>query len=138
MVDLISDIKNMNEKFGVSEIVKNLEPELLVEYMKLKLNSLQEEVDEIRSAESADDIVDGYIDAIVFSLHVLESLGVDISVSWSRVHESNMQKVPGIKESRPNKFGLPDLVKPEGWTAPTHCDNIGVLNKLDFPIDYTV
>jgi hypothetical protein len=38
-----------------------------------------------------------------------------------------MSKEPGIKEGRPNPLGLPDLVKPEFWQAPTHKDNLGDL-----------
>ena len=41
-----------------------------------------------------------------------------------------MNKQVGIKESRPNPLGLPDLIKPEGWTAPSHKDNVGLLGLL--------
>jgi hypothetical protein len=41
-----------------------------------------------------------------------------------------MSKKVGIKESRPNPLGLPDLVKPEGWKAPTHADNTGLFEKV--------
>ena len=40
-----------------------------------------------------------------------------------------MNKTPGVKATRPNKFGLPDLVKPEGWTAPSHTGNHGLLTS---------
>ena len=41
-----------------------------------------------------------------------------------------MEKEVGIKASRPNPLGLPDLIKPEGWTAPSHADNTGTLKKV--------
>jgi hypothetical protein len=41
-----------------------------------------------------------------------------------------MNKEVGIKASRPNPLGLPDLIKPEGWVAPVHSDNVGMLNKI--------
>jgi len=53
---------------------------------------------------------------------------VDAHKAWDAVYEANMAKSPGIKEGRPNPFGLPDLIKPDGWTAPSHEDNHG-----DFP-----
>ena len=42
-----------------------------------------------------------------------------------------MQKEIGVKDTRPNPLGLPDLVKPDGWQAPQHFDNIGKLDFLD-------
>lgn len=41
-----------------------------------------------------------------------------------------MNKKVGVKESRPNPLGLPDLIKPEGWTAPSHADNEGKLKEI--------
>jgi hypothetical protein len=40
-----------------------------------------------------------------------------------------MAKSPGVKEGRPNPFGLPDLIKPEGWEAPNHEGNHGDIAK---------
>jgi hypothetical protein len=52
-------------------------------------------------------------------------MDVDIGEAWSEVLDANMNKSVGIKEGRPNPMGLPDLVKPEGWTAPDHLGNHG-------------
>jgi hypothetical protein len=47
-----------------------------------------------------------------------------------------MTKEVGIKASRPNKLGLPDLIKPTmethgyDWEAPTHEDNTGLFKAL--------
>jgi hypothetical protein len=40
-----------------------------------------------------------------------------------------MAKEPGVKPGRPNRFGLPDLLKPAGWTPPSHEGNHGNLEK---------
>jgi len=40
-----------------------------------------------------------------------------------------MSKKPGVKPGRPNPFGLPDLLKPSGWTPPTHEGNHGDFEK---------
>jgi len=41
-----------------------------------------------------------------------------------------MSKEPGVKESRPNPLGLPDLIKPEGWEGPNHEDNHAYLTDI--------
>ena len=41
-----------------------------------------------------------------------------------------MSKESGVKPSRPNPLGLPDLIKPEGWTGPDHSENHANLTDL--------
>jgi hypothetical protein len=41
-----------------------------------------------------------------------------------------MAKKIGVKESRPNPLGLPDLIKPAGWVGPEHGENVGLVSKL--------
>ena len=62
--------------------------------------------------------------------HTPDAFGVDGREAWRRVHEANMAKVAGINANRPNRFGLPDLTKPDGWVAPSHVDLCGELNSL--------
>jgi hypothetical protein len=50
-------------------------------------------------------------------------------MAWNKVYEANAAKDVGVKEGRPNPFGLPDLIKPEGWVAPSHEGNHGDLEK---------
>jgi len=52
---------------------------------------------------------------------------VDPYKAWDAVHKANMAKVVGVKPSRPNPLGLPDLIKPEDWSAPDHTGNHGIL-----------
>lgn len=78
----------------------------------------------------ADDIVDALIDLCVVAIGTLDALDIDAETAWKRVHTKNMEKEVGIKAGRPNPLGLPDLVKPENWEAPTHADNIGLLSKI--------
>ena len=59
----------------------------------------------------------------------MDAFGVDAHKAWDAVHKANMAKEPGVKESRPNPLGLPDLVKPEGWEGPSHEDNHGSLSN---------
>lgn len=142
-----NDIHTMHTKFKVREVIETLPRDKLLTFLKFRLDFLQEELNEARSAfealeadegalqenakvEYADEIVDAMIDLCVVAIGTLDAFKVDAHKAWTRVLDANMQKEPGIKASRPNPLGLPDLIKPEGWTAPSHLDNIGLLRKL--------
>jgi hypothetical protein len=127
----VEDIANMHAKYGVHPVVKEFDKEKLAKYLEFRANFLQEELDELKSAKSADDAVDALIDLCVVAIGTLDAFDVDAYTAWDRVLEANMNKQVGIKESRPNPLGLPDLIKPEGWKAPTHADNVGHFSKLD-------
>ena len=96
--------------------------------MQFRLNMLQEELDETQNAfvnKDAEEVVDGIIDLCVFAIGTLEVFGVDANKAWDQVYKANMNKEVGIKESRPNPLGLPDLVKPKDWKGPSHEGNHG-------------
>ena len=126
----VNDITEMHRKFGVNPIIKSLDKEKLKAFLQFRINFLQEELDEMKNATNADDIVDALIDLCVVAIGTLDAFEVDSDESWNRVHEKNMQKEVGIKASRPNPLNLPDLIKPVGWTAPSHSDNVGLLSRL--------
>jgi predicted HAD superfamily Cof-like phosphohydrolase len=128
-----ADIEDMHTKFGVNKVVDTLTNEQLKTYLKFRLDMVQEEVTEAHAAfeaADADGIVDALIDDIVFVIGTLNVLGVDAYKAWNIVHAKNMEKSPGVKEGRPNPYGFPDLIKPAGWTAPSHLDNLGLLSKI--------
>jgi predicted HAD superfamily Cof-like phosphohydrolase len=133
--DWVLDIYDMHTKFGVREVVEKIaaeDPAKLKTYLKFRLDMLQEELNEAQKAfaeADSDGIVDAIIDLSVFAIGTLDAFNVDAYEAWDRVYEANMAKEPGVKASRPNPFGFPDLIKPEGWTAPTHEDNVGLLPK---------
>lgn len=124
------DIMVMHEKYGVFEKVQAFDKEKLNKFLEFRIKFLEEEMNELSTAETADDVVDALIDLCVVAIGTLDLFDVDARLAWDRVHEANMNKLVGIKESRPNPLGLPDLVKPEGWTAPSHKDNVGLLDLL--------
>ena len=133
MNDWANDIYMMHNKFGVKEWFEaNKDDKVKMQnYLLFRLNMVREELDETCVAFKKGDpeeIVDGLIDLCVFAIGTLDVFGVDAHKAWDAVYEANMAKSPGIKEGRPNPFGLPDLIKPDGWTAPSHEDNHG-----DFP-----
>lgn len=133
--DLIHDMYMMHNKFGVHEwFEKNKhDKELMDKYLEFRLSMCKEELDETVAAYAAKDpeeIVDGLIDLVVFALGTLDVFGVDAKAAWDKVYEANMAKSPGVKPGRPNPFGLPDLIKPEGWQAPSHEGNHGHLTEI--------
>ena len=127
------DMKVMHQKFGVNKWMQaeqqsDVEFKRLNKFMQFRLDMMQEELDETKKAfkeKDAPEMVDGMIDLCVFAIGTLEVFGVDASKAWDEVYKANMSKEVGIKEGRPNPLGLPDLVKPEGWTGPNHEGNHG-------------
>ena len=83
-------------------------------------------------AGNAEELVDAHIDLIVFALGNLFLMGIDFDKAWKAVYEANMAKVRGTKSTRPESGGF-DLIKPEGWLAPSHEGNHGVLTNLLTP-----
>jgi predicted HAD superfamily Cof-like phosphohydrolase len=134
MNDWANDMKLMHEKFGVHDWFQaNKEnKDLMDKYLRFRLSMCKEELDETMTAiESKDpeEIVDGLIDLCVFAIGTLDVFGVDANQAWDQVYKANMVKSPGVKEGRPNPFGLPDLIKPEGWKSPSHEGNHGNLTN---------
>jgi predicted HAD superfamily Cof-like phosphohydrolase len=125
-----ADMMAMHQKYGVNEVVREFDKEKLQKFLEFRANFLQEELDELKNATNADDVVDALIDLCVVAIGTLDAYDVNVYTAWNRVYEKNMEKEVGIKASRPNPLGLPDLIKPEGWTAPTHADNVGLLSKV--------
>ena len=128
--DFVKDINDMHLKYGVNEKVKEFDTEKLKEFFKFRFRFLEEELKELELAKTDDDAVDALIDLVVVALGTLDAFDVDIQLAWDRVLEANMNKEIGVKASRPNKLGLPDLIKPAGWEAPYHVDNVGLLYKV--------
>lgn len=128
--DWTNDMFNMHQKYGVHEwMEKNKDDkELMRKFLEFRIKFLHEELEETRNAmenEDAEELVDGLIDLCVIAIGTLDAFGVDSHKAWKQVFKANMNKEVGVKESRPNPLGLPDLIKPEGWVGPDHGDNHG-------------
>ena len=125
--DWPQDIKDMHTKFGVNSAVRSFDKSKLVEFINFRLNFLEEELNETRTANSAEEFVDGLIDLCVVAIGTLNALDVNPYEAWDKVHRANLDKKVGVKDGRPNPLGLPDLVKPAGWVGPNHRGNTGLL-----------
>ena len=122
------DIKKMHEHYGFT--LNAADTEKLQAFLDFRIKFLQEELTEMQNAETADDVVDALIDMCVVAIGTLDLLQVDSQRAWDRVLRANMLKRVGVKETRQQDGSLPDLVKPEGWRAPSHDDNVGLLSKI--------
>jgi hypothetical protein len=123
--DWVSDIERMHDHYGVREAVNKMDNFKLKKFLEFRINFLQEELNELRDAESAEDVVDALIDLCVVAVGTLDAYNVNAHRAWDEVFNANMNKRVGIKEGRPNALGLPDLIKPPGWQAPSHEFNHG-------------
>lgn len=129
-VNWMADIAGMHMKFGVREATANMDADKLKQYFDFRVRFLQEELDELKSATNADDAVDALIDLCVVAIGTLDAYGVNSMEAWNRVLDANMAKEIGVKASRPNPLGLQDLIKPDGWEAPFHFDNVGLIGMI--------
>jgi|TARA_R110000744_G_scaffold87596_3_gene171030 hypothetical protein len=128
----VQDIAEMHNKYGVKEWVNN-NPDKLEQLLHFRISFLKEEYEETFKAageKDPEEIVDGLIDLCVVAIGTLDAFGIDSEKAWNAVLKANMAKEVGVKETRPNPLGLPDLIKPEGWTAPSHEDNHGKLHNI--------
>lgn len=126
----VKDINKMHTHYGVYEALSQLDADKLRMFLEFRVKFLQEELDEMRTAENAEDVVDALIDLCVVAIGTLDAFGVNSYKAWDEVLKANMKKKIGIKESRPNPLNLPDLIKPEGWKAPSHAGNHGALTEV--------
>lgn len=124
------DINEMHKHYGVLQVVKTMSPEKLKQFLEFRINFIREELNELETAETAEDVVDALIDLCVVAIGTLDSFEVDANEAWDEVLVANMNKKTGVNASRPNPMGLPDLIKPEGWKAPSHEGNHGLLSKV--------
>ena len=132
----VKDMREMSSKYKIQDAVNNLDSKQLKAFLQFRINFLQEELDEMKSAATpgkpidSEEVVDALIDLCVVAIGTLDLFDINAYEAWDEVLAANMNKNVGIKSTRPNPLGLPDLVKPEGWTPPSHASNHGKLSGL--------
>jgi hypothetical protein len=126
----IKDIADMHNYYGFGNKVRTLSSEDLYKLFLFRIAFLDEEMRELKEAQTPEDVVDALVDLIVVAIGTLDIFDIDALRAWNEVHVANMTKEVGIKASRPNPLKLPDLIKPAGWVAPDHTGNIGLLQKI--------
>ena len=130
--DWVNDISIMHRKYATNVAVRRMDKETLKEFLSFRLKFLDEELQETLNAVKSGDpeeVVDGLIDLCVVAIGTLDAFEVDAYKAWDEVLKANMKKIIGVKEERPNPLGLPDLIKPDGWTPPSHEGNHGNISN---------
>jgi len=128
--DWVSDIADMHTKYGVNEKIREFDKEKLEKFLEFRIAFLQEELDELKENKgNPEEVVDALVDLCVVAIGTLDAFDVDAYTAWDEVHNANMDKQVGVKPSRPNPLGLPDLIKPDGWVAPSHEGNHGIIPR---------
>ena len=125
----MKDIAEMHRKYGVNEAVEKFSAEKLQKFLEFRINFIEEELNELKESDNPEDAVDALIDICVVAIGTLNAFQVNSKTAWDEVLRANMEKEVGVKDSRPNPLGLPDLIKPEGWVGPDHADNYGLFTK---------
>ena len=129
--DWVKDIAEMHSKYGVNQKIREFDSEKLKKFLEFRVRFLEEELNELKdNIDNLEEIVDALIDLCVVAIGTLDAFEIDSYKAWNAVHVANMEKEVGVKATRPNPLGLPDLIKPEGWVAPSHIGNYGLLNKI--------
>lgn len=126
----IQDIEMMHEHYKVHPAIEKMSPETLRDFLKFRIDFIKEEVMELEYATEAEEVVDALIDICVVAIGTLDCFQINAERAWDEVLKANMRKQVGVKKSRPNPLGLPDLIKPKGWEPPNHTYNIGLLTKI--------
>lgn len=120
------DLHTMHMKYGFHD------KKLTKQELRQRIDFLQEELDELKEAfdnKDSESIVDALIDIKVVASGTLDLAKVDGEMAWQEVMSANMKKEVGFNPKRPNSDGH-DLIKPEGWKAPNHSNNLGILPEV--------
>jgi len=89
--------------------------------LDVRMRHLREELDEIRSALAAGDLV-GTLDGIIDLQYVAEGLAVNLGLpiveGFELVHQANMAKVAPKSHRESRRGTMWDAIKPPGWQSP--------------------
>jgi predicted HAD superfamily Cof-like phosphohydrolase len=138
VLDFVSEVCEMHDKYGfhdkIRELTSNMNEQEIHQFrtnlLNFRLSFMEEEMKELETAvkeHSREGVVDSLIDLIVVAIGTLDLFNINVRMAWMRVMAANMEKKVGIKPTRPNPLGLPDLIKPRDWEGPDHWDNHGDL-----------
>lgn len=127
---MTADIYEFHEKFRLlyEGPPRTIEGEL----REFRVKFMQEELDEYAEALDKGDL-EGQLDAIIDLIYValgtlhLQGLLPIFAQGWKRVQAANMAKVRAERAGDSKRGTTFDVIKPEGWTAPTHADLIEAL-----------
>ena len=123
----VNDLYEMHKYYGVHEKVDSFDNEKLKKLLEFRIAFLDEELTELKTATTPEDVVDALIDLCVVAIGTMDLFKVDSQKAWREVLRANLDKEVGVKPGRINPLGLPDLIKNRDWVGPSHMDNCGTL-----------
>lgn len=130
------DIWHMHENYGFHVAMDGMDEETRAKYLEFRVKFLEEELTELRdNIANPEEVVDALIDLCVVAIGTLDAFGIRSGEAWDEVLRANMAKEVGVKATRPQAGDMPDLIKPEGWTAPSHKGNHGTLPTIVAPVE---
>jgi predicted HAD superfamily Cof-like phosphohydrolase len=126
------DVTEFHEKFRL--LYEGPPRTLPGDLLSFRVKFMQEELDEYAEGAAEGDLekqLDAVIDLIYVALGTLLLQGMlpAFAHGWNRVQAANMAKVRTERAEDSKRGSTFDVVKPEGWTAPTHKDLIEALFK---------
>lgn len=131
MNKLLRNVAEFHERFGL--IYEGLPSELTPEQVNFAHTAFKEEIDEWFHAVASGDVegqLDAYIDLIYFVLGRVYLQGFNFDEAWNRVHDANMKKVRALNASDSKRNSKLDVIKPEGWVAPSFDDLMEIKSKF--------
>lgn len=154
---MMADIVQFHEKFG---LMYDGPPRILQdELYSFRFKFMHEELDEydreqesismmanalpssIRYTNKIDQCLEKQLDALVDLVYVVLGtaylqFGREIFLeAWKRVHKANMAKVRAERAGDSKRGSTFDVIKPEGWTPPSHIDLIQARHGPVFEVD---
>lgn len=125
-VSIFTDMTSLYAKYGMFDQPMDRKK------FDFRMELLSEEIVELDQAitdKDSEEVVDALIDMIVIAAGTLQLLRINGDQAWKEVFRANLAKKRGTKSTRPGSGGF-DLVKPEGWTPPSHATNHGELDDI--------
>ncbi len=116
-----ADVLAFHEKFGCYVKPDGPGIPLNPDEPILRARLIEEETDETLAAIERGDLVeiaDGIIDSLYVLIGTAVTYGISLDPLWDMVHESNMAKIGGGKDSGGK------VSKPDGWRPPAVQDEI--------------
>lgn len=104
-------------KTGNPHLLKDSEQAWLMLALREELN----EFDTAHHSDSLVDSVDALLDLVYFAIGGCVRMGLtaeQIEECFNTIHQANMNKKMGVKESRPQDGSVADAIKPTDWVAP--------------------
>lgn len=138
--DPVADIEDFHTKFGLT--YSGLPRTLPQDMSDFRIKFMGEEIDEYCVHEAGarlerfvhqnkdlanyayclDNMLDALVDEVYVVIGTAYLHGFDFREAWRRVHAANMKKVRAQRASDSKRGSTFDVVKPGGWTPPSHID----------------